>query len=326
MRRTSPARSVSLTSLVIAIAMACVGCAHGASAEERQLAKLSDDLARVQADHDRFEQRLDKLEIDRADDHPVTHPPAPPARSGATPMATPHDLRVVHLGPGSDDGGAGDSPPGSASRASSASAPSPEASALNGEDPNDTTPRPSIRVQGGQTLGGRSARTRGAAAQHVEETLPPEEPNGGASGPAVGYPASDRDRDRAHVSALDPDAKRAYDAALALVGARRYPEALDAFAAFLVRWPDHPNADNAMYWRGESYFAQGELGRAAEQFEGVIARFPMGNKVPDSLLKLGICQQRLKNPAAARAQFSRLQREYPRSEAARRVPSLPESK
>ena len=160
----------------------------------------------------------------------------------------------------------------------------------------------------------------------MEETLPPEEPNGGASGPAVGYPASDRDGDRAHVSALDPDAKRAYDAALALVGARRYPEALDAFAAFLVRWPDHPNADNAMYWRGESYFAEGELGRAAEQFEGVVARFPLGNKVPDSLLKLGICQQRLKNPAAARAQFSRLQREYPRSEAARRVPSLPESK
>ena len=326
MRRTSPARSVSLASLVISIAIGCVGCAHGASAEERQLAKLSDDIARVQADHDRFEQRIDKLEIDRVDDRPVTHAPAPPARSGATPMATPHDLRVVHLGPGNDDGGAGDPAPGTAPREAPPSPPSPEASVLNGEDPNDTTPRPSIRVQGGQTLGGRSARTRGVAAQRVEETLPPEEPNGGASGPAVGYPASDRDRDRAHVSALDPDAKRAYDAALALVGARRYPEALDAFAAFLVRWPDHPNADNAMYWRGESYFAQGELGRAAEQFEGVVARFPLGNKVPDSLLKLGICQQRLKNPAGARAQFSRLQREYPRSEAARRVPSLPESK
>jgi tol-pal system protein YbgF len=142
--------------------------------------------------------------------------------------------------------------------------------------------------------------------------MPDEEPNGGTAGPPIqaGGPKP---------SAIDPDAKRAYDGALALVNAKKYTEALDAFAAFLVKWPDHPNADNAHYWRGECYFAQGEYARAAEQFEGVITRFPLGNKVPDALLKLGMCQEKLGNPQKAQQTFDRLQREFPRSEAVRRI-------
>ena len=97
-------------------------------------------------------------------------------------------------------------------------------------------------------------------------------------------------------------------------------QALEAFAAFLVKWPDHPNADNAMYWRGESYYAKGEYARAAEEFEGATLRFPLGNKVPDCLLKLGLCQRKLGNEEKAKAYFERLAREFPRSEAARRLP------
>ena len=42
---------------------------------------------------------------------------------------------------------------------------------------------------------------------------------------------------------------------------------------------------------------------AAEQFEGLIARFPFGNKAPDALLKLGLCQQ--KTGAQEQAQIRR---------------------
>jgi tol-pal system protein YbgF len=121
-------------------------------------------------------------------------------------------------------------------------------------------------------------------------------------------------------SALDEEAKHSYDAALALVNGKHYPEALEALAGFLVRWPDHPNADNAMYWRGECYFAQGNFSDAASEFEGLLARFPLGNKAPDALLKLGMCEQRLDNVALARQRFDRLRREFPRSEAARHIP------
>jgi len=105
-----------------------------------------------------------------------------------------------------------------------------------------------------------------------------------------------------------------------LLGQRKYNDALEQFAAFLVKWPDHPFADNATYWRGEAYFAQSDYAHAAEQFEGVVVRFPNGNKVPDALLKLGICQQRLNNPEKAKSYFDKLVREFPKSDAARRIP------
>ena len=267
------------------------------------MARLREDLSHVQADHDRFEQRLSTLEVQSADDRAL-QPVTAGGETQAAPMATPHDLRVVRLSP---DGS--EQVQGSSETAGAA------------EDPEDTSPRPSIRVQGAQGAArGKGVRAFRGAGDRIEETLPPEDSPRGA-GPALAQPGGAGASSALRPSALDPDAKRAYDAALALVNGHHYAQALEAFAGFLVRWPDHPNADNAMYWRGESYFAQGELARAAEQFEGVLARFPYGNKVPDSLLKLGICQQKLGNPQIARQHFDRLLRDFPRSEAARRVPA-----
>ena len=59
---------------------------------------------------------------------------------------------------------------------------------------------------------------------------------------------------------------------------------------------------------------------SGEQFEGLIARFGSGNKAPDALLKLGMCQDRLGASARARQYWDRLKTEYPRSDAAKRVP------
>jgi len=129
-------------------------------------------------------------------------------------------------------------------------------------------------------------------------------------------PSVGRTQDR---SALDPAAKRAYDAALSLANARRFDEALDSFAAFLVRWPDHPYADHAMYWRGECYFARGDYLRASEQFDGVVKRFPAGSKAPDALLKLGMSQEKLGDTVRAKESFDRLAKQYPESDAARHL-------
>jgi tol-pal system protein YbgF len=168
-------------------------------------------------------------------------------------------------------------------------------------DTEDPTPRPNIRV-----LGSPRASERGGwrGEDRVEQTLPDD----GTASSGAGK--------------LDPAAPVAYDAAMSLVKARQYDKALDALASFLVRWPDHPYANNAMYWRGECYFARGDYRRASEQFEGVIARFPAGNKVPDALLKLGVSQQKLGDPVKAKASFDRLTELYPQSEAARHIPPV----
>jgi tol-pal system protein YbgF len=164
-------------------------------------------------------------------------------------------------------------------------------------DTEDPTPRPTIRVLGTPRAG------RGAWRDDQTQM----------TGADDGTPRS---------SALDPQAKPAYDAALALVRARQYDQALDAFASFLVKWPDHPYADNAMYWRGECYFAKADYLHAAEQFEGTVSRFPAGAKAPDALLKLGITQQKLGNPVKAKEAFDRLAKSYPQSEAAHHIPAV----
>jgi tol-pal system protein YbgF len=163
--------------------------------------------------------------------------------------------------------------------------------ALESPDTDDPTPRPTIRVIGSS----RNAQSLTDEASSDTGARP---------------------------SALDPNAKRDYDAALSLVTAKRYDEALDALAAFLVRYPDHPYADNALFWRGECYFAKGDYLHASEQFEGVVTRFPAGNKAPDALLKLGISRMKLGDPAKAKEIFDRLAQTYPQSEAARRIPPV----
>jgi tol-pal system protein YbgF len=168
-------------------------------------------------------------------------------------------------------------------------------------DTEDPSPRPNLRV-----IGSARPTSRGAwRDDQVEQT---------GSDDAAG--------DSSHAGSLDPAAPRAYDAAMALVNAKHYDRALDALASFLVRWPDHPYADNAMYWRGECYYARGEYLRASEQFEGVLARFPAGDKVPDAWLKLGMSYQKLGDPAKAKECFDRLAQSYPQSDAARRIPPV----
>jgi len=165
------------------------------------------------------------------------------------------------------------------------------------EDPNDPTARPEIKVQGQGGGATMPTRPNGRRVRSGDDGTS----GGGAS------------------SATDPDAKKAYDNALQLVNQHQNDRALEALNAFLVKWPDHPYAENAMYWRGEIYFAQGEYLRAAEQFEAVVNRFN-GRKAPDALLKIGLCHEKLGAPTRAQDYWARLKRDYPQSDAARKIP------
>jgi tol-pal system protein YbgF len=300
------AGSLSLLSLLLA-----AGCAHGRTAEERQIDELRDELTKVQSESDKFEERLGKLEVDSADQRTdgmggggspgrATSSPQPArALSAPSPIMTP-PLRVVHLGAdGTEEAG------GSGETAGAVGAP--------------LTDEPPLRIQGSGTDAAIYTE-KGERARRAQDV-----PASGASsstafftnanlGPSLASHSASRP------SALDEEAKHAYDAALVQVNAKHYPEALDALAGFLVHWPDHPNADNAMYWRGECYFAQGDFTNAAREFEGLLARFPLGNKAPDALLKLGVCEQRLGDVPLARQRFDRLRREFPHSDAAKHIP------
>jgi TolA-binding protein len=76
-----------------------------------------------------------------------------------------------------------------------------------------------------------------------------------------------------------------------------------------------------MYWRGECFYATNAFARAVDQFEGLVARFPQGNKAADALLKLGLAQDKVGMKEQAQKTFAELKDRYPKSDAARQVPS-----
>jgi tol-pal system protein YbgF len=235
-------------------------CSHQDPAD-RSVETMKAEITKMQADRDRFDERLGALEAaeqrrDDAERRPRT------ARVEVVPR-----LPVVRVGQG--DGG-------------------PSLAPTEGE----------VADVGSDTDGPRPV---------VEASGPPGARRG-RPGPRTDNPG------------LSPEAKRDYEAALAQVRTKQYDKALDAFTAFLVRYPDHVYADNAMYWRGECFYAKGEFAKAAEQFEGLLARFPYGNKAPDALLKVGLCQQRLGSSEQAQKTFAELKDRYPKSEAVRQIP------
>jgi tol-pal system protein YbgF len=261
---------------------ALMGCAHSQSAEDHELSKLRDDLSRIQTEHDQLDKRVDAIEMHTgASDADEADVAAPPSKDAPR--------------------------KNNAASADATSTPTPQLRVVHldadgsipkpdvQDDPNDPSTRPMLQVFGTATPS-RGARSAGKTSSDDVAR-----------------------KTGADAAAFDPQAKRSYDAALALAMGKKYDEALDAFAAFLVKWPDHPNADNATYWRGECYFAKGNFEQAAEQFEGVIARFPFGNKVPDALLKLGTTYEKMGDATRSQQALDRLSRDYPRSEAARKM-------
>jgi tol-pal system protein YbgF len=107
-----------------------------------------------------------------------------------------------------------------------------------------------------------------------------------------------------------------YRAAVELVKAGNYAEALAALRAFVHRYPHHDYADNAQYWIGEVFYAQKDYVRALAEFRTVVEVYPRGNKVPDALLKVGYCYQAIGQGEKARAVLEQVVNLYPKSEPA----------
>jgi tol-pal system protein YbgF len=262
------------------------GCAHAEGAADRHFAEMQNAMGKDQAEQDRANQSVGLLDGEDAPEARAETAQAPKAAKPA-----PAAVRTVQIGD-SDNRGESD-------------------------DPNDPNARPEIRLQGqpgaaaSRPVRGKTSRNR-AGNPNDREQMRVE--------PSDESLQSDAPRP----SSLDPEAKRSYDNALSLVHDKKYDRALEALSAFLVRWPDHPYVENALYWRGESYFARGEFLRAAEQFEAVLARPGAGAKSADALLKIGMCHSRLGAPDRAKEYWDRLRRDFPRSDAAKRIPGSSE--
>lgn len=108
-----------------------------------------------------------------------------------------------------------------------------------------------------------------------------------------------------------------YQVAFEMLKEERYDMAAASFQEFLVAFPDSELVDNAQYWLAESYYASNDYEQALRDFQIVIDRYPRSSKVPDALLKMGLCNYNLQRWDEARATLSRVQQDYAETTAAR---------
>ena len=101
------------------------------------------------------------------------------------------------------------------------------------EDPNSGGSRPVIRV-----VGSGKPRAQGRRPDdRIEMTLRRARERGGASA----RPAA-----AAFTNVAESGAKQEYERGVALLNARDYDRALEAFGTYLVKWPDNARAEGAM--------------------------------------------------------------------------------
>jgi tol-pal system protein YbgF len=174
---------------------------------------------------------------------------------------------------------------------------------------------------------GRTSGTKGAKPISDQPNLdvvrlgpdPSEDPN--ADTPRTVIKATGRvtSVEEAGGSAKSQGPERDLEAAMDLFKNKKIDKALDAFAGFLVRYPDHPSAEAAAFYRGECYAAKNDPRRAIEQFEIVASNYPKGTKAPDALLRVAQSYAKLGDKGGSDQAKKRLVATYPDSAAAQKL-------
>jgi TolA-binding protein len=104
-----------------------------------------------------------------------------------------------------------------------------------------------------------------------------------------------------------------------LLAAKKYEAALDAFAGFVVRFPEHPRATEATLRRGECYLRAGQHARAAEHLQAAISADPSAPTAGDALALLARAHDGAGDREAARRDRERLRKEFPEHPAAMKL-------
>jgi tol-pal system protein YbgF len=129
-------------------------------------------------------------------------------------------------------------------------------------------------------------------------------------------------RPSAETSARAPSPEQIYAAALQTFRAREHGQAVLDFLDFIAKYPQHYLVGNAQYWIGEAYYVQRDYRQALVEFQKVHQLQPDSPKVPDALLKIGLCYTNLHDATRAQRAWLRVVKDHPKSPAALKARSL----
>ncbi|MFM2029797.1 MAG: hypothetical protein RL517_988 [Pseudomonadota bacterium] len=121
---------------------------------------------------------------------------------------------------------------------------------------------------------------------------------------------------------VQPNEKKAYDDALKAFQTGNLKKADEGFSAFANKYPKSPYLPLALFWSGNSKYANKDYAGAIAQLQSLIKRFPNHPRIPSAMLTLGNCQLESGNKAAAKKTFSEIISKYPDSEAAKDAQQL----
>lgn len=109
-----------------------------------------------------------------------------------------------------------------------------------------------------------------------------------------------------------------YEQAVNLVlKAKKYEEAIPAFANFIQNYPNSTYAPNANYWLGQLLYNKSEFAGATKAFTTVVEKYKDSSKRGESLVKLGMIAEKTGDKAKAKTYYQKVSQEYPNSAAAR---------
>jgi tol-pal system protein YbgF len=114
----------------------------------------------------------------------------------------------------------------------------------------------------------------------------------------------------------DPAESRDFEAALAIFRKGDFTAAQAAFADFLKRYPQSGFKPTALFWLGNSQYANRDYRGAIANFRALLAQAPDHPRAAEAVLSIANCQIELKDNAGARRTFDELIKAYPQSEAA----------
>jgi len=114
----------------------------------------------------------------------------------------------------------------------------------------------------------------------------------------------------------EPSEKRAFDAAMALFRQGNFSGARASLEEFGRRYPQSGYTGSALFWLGNSHYANRDYQPAITAFRALLTRDAEHQRAPEALLSIANCQLELKDTAGARTTLEQLGKTYPRSEAA----------
>lgn len=114
----------------------------------------------------------------------------------------------------------------------------------------------------------------------------------------------------------DPEEKRQFDEALALLRSGDFDKANAALAAFQKRWPASGYGDAARFWQGNALYGKRDHAGAIAAFRAFLAKAPESPRAPEAMLAIANSQAETKDRTGARKTLDDLVRLYPKSEAA----------